>query len=106
MKVTVYSCPVQLCNFQTPLNEVELFIGHTGIFHFSDEIWMQPLSATKHKKLSGVESLKKFIRDVTQPNGDQQYLNITREQSVVNFCVFKIKILHDVSHSPRVDHLM
>ena len=70
-----------------------MFIGHTGIFHFpdSDEIWMQPLSATKHQKLGGVESLKKFIRDVTQPNGDQQYLNITREQSIISQVIQKYK---------------
>ena len=56
-----------------------------------DEIWELPISAAKHKKFSGVQSLKRFIGDIAQPNADQQFLNITREKSIIGQVVQKYK---------------
>ena len=54
-----------------------------------DEIWEVPIPAAKHQKLSGGQSLKRFIGDIAQPNADQQFLNITREKSIIGQVVQK-----------------
>lgn len=55
------------------------------------DIWTLPVSATKYRKLSGVESLKQFINEVTMPNGNREFLNITREQSTISQVTQKYK---------------
>lgn len=55
----------------------------------SEEIWMLRLSAIKYQKLSGVEALKQFINRIRLLDEDQQYLNITREESIISQVISK-----------------
>lgn len=57
---------------------------------------MLPLSAIKYQKLSGVEALKQFINRIRLLDEDQQYLTITREESIINQVISKYK-------NPRFD---
>ena len=49
------------------------------------------MSATKYRKLSGVESLKQPTNEVIIPNGNREFLNITREQSIISQAIQKYK---------------